>query len=99
MKSERQELSKLAKWLGHLKDSVIMKEGHTDDLGVDFICGVCLTTLYGPCTLPCSHSFCLACLKTILDEHGHESLCPYCRAAIPQWIDLKIDTKLATRIA
>ncbi|XP_030007318.1 E3 ubiquitin/ISG15 ligase TRIM25-like [Sphaeramia orbicularis] len=46
-----------------------------------FICSVCLETLKDPATLPCGHSYCLACIQRHWDKgisKGQYS-CPQCR--------------------
>lgn len=46
-----------------------------------FVCPVCLGTLEDPATLPCGHSYCLACIQNHWDKKDSqgECSCPQCR--------------------
>lgn len=44
----------------------------------DFECGLCLSLLCEPVTIPCGHSFCQTCLTSALEQSKKQ--CPTCRA-------------------
>ena len=48
-------------------------------LSDELTCEICEGVLRDPATLPCCHTFCLACVKDKLQGHGvYESKCPQC---------------------
>jgi len=58
-----------------------------DDLEEDLTCSVCYSLFCDPRVLPCSHTFCKACLDSILQSSFNQSIwppdlplkCPICR--------------------
>ena len=48
-------------------------------LSDEIMCEICEGVLRDPATLPCCHTFCLACVEDKLQGHGvYESKCPQC---------------------
>ena len=48
-------------------------------LSDEITCEICEGVLRDPATLPCCHTFCLACVEDKLQGHGvYESKCPQC---------------------
>jgi hypothetical protein len=39
-------------------------------------CPICLETFHDPRMLPCSHTFCLQCIKNIASHNNGQFLCP-----------------------
>jgi hypothetical protein len=46
----------------------------------DAVCAICLDIAVAPHVLPCTHSFCGACLARLLAPRGRPAVCPTCRA-------------------
>ncbi|XP_049926323.1 finTRIM family, member 86 isoform X2 [Epinephelus moara] len=62
-----------------------------------FVCSVCLDTLKDPATLPCGHSYCLACIQSHWDKKDSkgECSCPQCRQVFKPRPSLAKSTLLA----
>lgn len=62
-----------------------------------FVCSVCLDTLKDPATLPCGHSYCLACIQRHWDKGGSKGKysCPQCRQVFNPRPSLAKSTVLA----
>ncbi|XP_067860144.1 E3 ubiquitin-protein ligase rnf213-alpha-like isoform X2 [Heptranchias perlo] len=54
-------------------------------------CPVCLGVLKDPACLPCEHVFCINCLDLWLKNH---SLCPKCKAAVPDSYKIQVSAQL-----
>ncbi|XP_029373816.1 finTRIM family, member 86 [Echeneis naucrates] len=61
-----------------------------------FLCSVCLDTLKDPATLPCGHSYCLACIESHWDkgDSKRQYSCPQCRTLFKQRPSLAKSTLL-----
>ncbi|KAM6924011.1 LON peptidase N-terminal domain and RING finger protein 3-like [Xenentodon cancila] len=53
--------------------------GATGGGNQDFSCGMCLSFLYEPVTLPCGHSFCKKCLERARKENERPVMCKDCK--------------------
>eukprot|EP00055_Hartaetosiga_balthica_P014495 m.79754 g.79754 ORF g.79754 m.79754 type:complete len:802 (-) comp8615_c1_seq1:248-2653(-) len=51
----------------------------SDSLEHLLTCCICLDFLYEPVRSPCNHSFCMLCLKRLLEYDGQRASCPKCR--------------------
>ncbi|KAM6932133.1 finTRIM family, member 86 [Lycodopsis pacificus] len=62
-----------------------------------FVCSVCLDTLKDPATLPCGHSYCLACIQNHWDKRDRKGQCscPQCRQVFNPRPSLAKSTVLA----
>ncbi|XP_075957163.1 finTRIM family, member 86 [Anarhichas minor] len=62
-----------------------------------FVCSVCLDTLKDPATLPCGHSYCLACIQSHWDKRDSKGQCscPQCRQVFNPRPSLAKSTVLA----
>ncbi|XP_018543118.1 finTRIM family, member 86 [Lates calcarifer] len=62
-----------------------------------FVCSVCLDTLKDPATLPCGHSYCLACIQSHWDKGDSKGQysCPQCRQVFNPRPSLAKSTVLA----
>ncbi|XP_022601022.1 zinc-binding protein A33-like [Seriola dumerili] len=55
------------------------EKNHAEALVLDITCPICLQIFSEPVSLPCGHTYCIACLQTMgegLDQHS----CPECQA-------------------
>ncbi|XP_056247821.1 zinc-binding protein A33 [Seriola aureovittata] len=55
------------------------EKNHAESLVLDITCPICLQIFSEPVSLPCGHTYCIACLQTMgegLDQHS----CPECQA-------------------
>ena len=57
----------------------------------DSTCCICYELMCEPCTLPCKHNFCLACIEQVFDN---QECCPVCRFKVPITFDLLINKSL-----
>lgn len=66
-----------------------------------FVCSVCLDTLTDPATLPCGHSYCLACIQSHWDKKDNkgEYNCPQCRQVFSPRPSLSKSTVLVEAMA
>ncbi|GAX79485.1 hypothetical protein CEUSTIGMA_g6926.t1 [Chlamydomonas eustigma] len=54
-------------------------------------CSICLEVVCRPCTTPCGHNFCRACLRRSL---RHNPRCPKCRESLPPRFKPAVNTSL-----
>ena len=67
-------------------DAVISYESlQSEDRFQSYLCPVCMDIQAKPVELPCTHSFCAACLATHFETTGSEDgrACPMCRTKVP----------------
>lgn len=66
-------------WLGPCSSQHHMASAWSEE--ETFVCSVCLDTLSDPATLPCGHSYCLACIQSHWDKRDSKGQysCPQCR--------------------
>ncbi|XP_075687730.1 E3 ubiquitin-protein ligase TRIM39-like [Rhinoderma darwinii] len=68
----------------------------TADLKDELNCSICLNIYTEPVTLRCGHSFCLVCIRSVLDRQdgGGVYTCPECRAEYQKRPALRRNMKL-----
>ena len=59
-------------------------------------CAICLDIVFQPVSAPCSHAFCRACLRRLLEFSADGAACPKCRQPLRMAAEsLTIDESLA----
>ncbi|KAM3612463.1 uncharacterized protein V6R79_008553 [Siganus canaliculatus] len=92
---ERLRPAHLANLVEYLTGSVRTRSGHKSSPGSgeepaaaagapgcgyeDLSCGICLSFLFEPVTLPCGHCFCKKCLEREWKERDRQVVCKVCR--------------------
>lgn len=66
-------------------DVISYESLQSEDRFQNYLCPVCMDIQAKPVELPCSHSFCAACLATHFETTGSEDgrACPMCRTKVP----------------
>ena len=66
-------------------DVISYESLQSEDRFQNYFCPVCMDIQAKPVELPCSHSFCAACLATHFETTGSEDgrACPMCRTKVP----------------
>ena len=66
-------------------DVISYESLQSEDRFQNYFCPVCMDIQAKPVELPCSHSFCAACLATHFETAGSEDgrACPMCRTKVP----------------
>ena len=66
-------------------DVISYESLQSEDRFQNYFCPVCMDIQAKPVELPCSHSFCAACLATHFETTGSENgrACPMCRTKVP----------------
>ncbi|XP_061566656.1 E3 ubiquitin-protein ligase TRIM7 [Cololabis saira] len=62
----------------------------TDD---QFLCSICLEVFTNPCSTPCGHSFCMACISRYWDG-TKVTQCPLCKKTFQKRPDLQVNRTL-----
>ncbi|XP_063074586.1 tripartite motif-containing protein 16-like [Engraulis encrasicolus] len=60
-----------------------------------FTCPICCDLLADPVTIPCGHSYCMACISTYWSDHSRVCSCPQCRLEFPTMPSLGKNNVLA----
>eukprot|EP01147_Barroeca_monosierra_P005637 gene5637-210_t len=77
-----------------------LKLERSDSLENLLTCAICLDFLFDPVRSDCGHSFCLTCIRRLLQYEGQRACCPKCRLSLSKMNPdtLVVDLPLAETI-